>query len=129
MNASSWKRHIDVLQKYDVIILQVGGNDVSQHPRRKTAPVESIGDTKKVLKELLDWVKENEKVGYIMPIINRDCSWVAIEMLNSRIEKTFKQYALKELPITNLSSDRVHLTPDGYSQPSDYLINFAKSLK
>ena len=99
-----------VLQKYNLIILQVGRKDVSQHPIKKTAPVESIGDTNNFLKELLDWCKENGKFGYIMPTINRDCSWVAIKILNSQIEETFKKYALKALPKTNLPSDRVHLT-------------------
>ena len=62
---------------------------MSKHAIKKSAPLESIGDTKKVLKELLEWGKMIGIVGYIMPIINWGCTWVAIEKLNSRSEKTF----------------------------------------
>ena len=128
MNASSWRRHVEILKLYKVVILQVGGNDVSQHPRKKSAPVETIRDTKKELKALLDWCKKNSIVGYIMTVINRESSKAAIDLLNGRIKKTFRKYAVYDLPATKLASDKVHLTADSYERLVDSLEKVAEKV-
>ena len=128
MNASSWVRYKDVLQKYQTVILQVGGNDVSQHPRRKDDPIEHIAETKQVLKQCIDWCKENGRKTYIMTIINRKSAKAGIDLLNGRMKKTFKNYAIADLPDTELSQDNVHLTPDGYVKLAHYLEEFVRKL-
>ena len=109
LNATSWSKYLNILEQYKIIVFQMGGNDLSIHPKRVKDPVESIGDTRKVLKEVMDWCKETGRIGLIMRIISRKSDETAISMLNKRLKRTFKHFILPDLPPSNLASDNVHL--------------------
>ena len=68
--ATSWSKYMSVLEQYKVIVFQMGGNDLSIHPKRVTDPIESIGDTRKVLKEVMDWCKETGRIGLFGRILD-----------------------------------------------------------
>ena len=125
LNAFQWPNYLDVLSDYGFIIFQFGGNDVSEHPRRIHDPIESIGDTLKVIKEAMDWCRDTRRIGCIMPIISRSSAATAIHMLNSRLRKTFRNRMMPDLPEVELSADNVHVTDESYILLRSFVEQFA----
>ena len=119
---------MDILCDYSTFVFEFGGNDISQHPRRLLDPVESIGDTRVIFKDAMDWCREIGRRGFLMPIITRETASTAIHMLNCRLRKSFRQFMLPELPEVLLSNDNVHVTVESYNFLREYVEQYAANL-
>ena len=115
LKATDWEKHQSILTSADVIILQLGGNDVSGHPRRANI-TEALGDTVRRIKDIMDFLKTQGKVGIVTSIISRRCAEVPIDLMNQRLRKKFGKRVI-DFQSSGLGSyDGVHLTGNGYQQ-------------
>ena len=128
LNAYDRSNYLDILCDYSTIVFEFGGNDISQHPRRLLDPVESIGDTRVIIKDAMDWCRETGRRGFLMPIITRESASTAIHMLNCHLRKSFRQFMMPELPEVLLSNDNVHVTVESYNILREYVEQYAANL-
>ena len=126
LNATSRPKYMNVLEQYKLIVFQMCGKDVSTHPKRVTDPFESIRDTRKVLKEVMDWCKETGRIGFVFHLKSRRSAETAISMLIKRLRKTFKHFNLPDLPPSKLANDNVHLTAGGYQNVGMFVEKFGQ---
>ena len=95
LKATDWQRHKSIFTSADVVILQLGGNDVSGHPRRGNI-TEPLDDTVRRIKEIMDFLKNNGKVGIVTTIISRRCAEKPIDLMNNRLKKKIGRETKRE---------------------------------
>ena len=117
-----WKLNIgNVIQrlKSEVVVIQMGGNDVSQHPKKFVCDKLPIGQTAQHLCALMRFCRQEGKEAYVVKVVSRqNCSSraEAISMLNKRLKDQRKHYFV--------THDQVHLTKAGYAELFSVVDNF-----
>ena len=122
LKATEWENHQSITSA-DVIILQQSGNDVSGHPRRGNN-TEPMGDTVRIIKETMDFLKNNGKLGIVTTIISRRCAEVPIDLMNQRLGKKFVRRVIVFVSTGSESDDGVNLAGNCYQQLLDKIQNY-----
>ena len=123
LKATDWEKHQSILTSADVIILQLGGNDVSGHPRRGNI-TEPLDDTVRRIKDIKDFLKDKGNVGIVTTIISRRCAEVPIDLMNQRLRKKFGKRVIAFESSGLESYHGVHLTGNDYQQLRDKIQNY-----
>ena len=129
--AHDWSRHFrDILEQSsaEVVIVQLGGNDVSQHPKKQYNDQLPIGNTAQALLELMKFGKTLGKDILLMEVISRRNEKVhaeAISMLNKRLREQRKNYYIPiVLDDWFFAKDNVLLTPGCYDDVVECINDF-----
>ena len=115
LKAAHWERHCNNLKNFDVIVIQLGGNDVTAHPDKPNI-TETIRDTEKNIQSLMQFCRSSGKIGLVTSPIMRPAGETAISLLNSRLRKRFRSFFIKVSLDAHLSDDGVHLNQRGYTE-------------
>ena len=130
--AHDWKLNFgNVIQgsKAEVVVIQMGENDVSQHPKKFVCDKLPSGQTAQHLCALMRFCRQEGKEAYVVKVVSRqNCSShaEAISMLNKRLKDQRKQYFVTHDVDSdeNFASDQVHLTKAGYAEIFSVVDNF-----
>ena len=120
--AHDWVRLFrDVIERSpaNVIMIQLGGNDVSQNPRRVVPDQLPIGRTAQSIMEIMKFCRVVGKEAYIIQTVSRNNSRVheeAIGLLNKRLREQRKNYFVSHDIEYEFLKDQVHLTPKKYAE-------------
>ena len=115
LKAAHWERHCNNLKNFDVIVIQLGGNDVTAHPDKPNI-TETIRDTEKNIQSLMQFCRSSGKIGLVTSPIMRPAGETATSLLNSRLRKRFRSFFIKVSLDAHLSDDGVHLNQRGYTE-------------
>ena len=114
--AHEWKLNFgDIIQrsKAEVVVIQMGGNDVSQHPKKFVCDKLPIGQTTQHLCALMRFCRQEGKEAYVVKVVSRqNCSShaEAISMLKNRLKDQRKNsFVTHDIDSdNNFASDQVH---------------------
>ena len=87
---ANWKSYESELVGYDVLVIMMGGNDISSKDPLVTAPSDLKG-LMKTMGEVVSFVEANNGLCLIADIIPRLSNGQGIHYANSRLAKKYKQ--------------------------------------
>ena len=130
--AHDWKLNFGIViqrSKAEVVMTQMGGNDVSQRPKKFVCDKLPIGQTAQHLCALMRFCRQEGKEAYIVKVVSRqNCSLhaEAISMLNKRLKDQRKHYFVTHDVDSdeNFASNQVHLTKAVYAELLSVVDNF-----
>ena len=88
LKAAHWERYCINLENVDVIVIQLGGNDVKAHPNQPNI-TETIRDTEKNIQSLMQYCRSSGKIGLVTSPIVLPAGETAIPLLNSAFGSDF----------------------------------------
>ena len=122
--AHEWKINFgNIFQrsKAEILVIQMGGNDVSQHPKKFVSDNLAVGQTAQHLCALMRFCRQEGKKAYGVKVASRqNCSLhaEAISILNKSLKDQKKNnFVTHDVDSdNNFSSNQVHLTKAGYAE-------------
>ncbi len=114
-NMRDWRDDREMLESYDVIVLVLGGNDISVHPRHTEKAPDTVASTFNFVRDCCRQSRKHILVGEVIPRLS---NIKGIGFLNRRIVHAFTQQfvaasLLKPEELT-WAPDNVHLTQAAY---------------
>ena len=118
LKATDWKKYCDEIDSFDLILVEMGGNDVSNHPRKPDIP-KTVGEAFRAIKEFMTFCVE-KKIGLVLRVISRDNGRLGCDLLNGRLRKCFRSFFIDCDIDWQYSKDRVHLVEGCYRRFLDF---------
>ena len=108
LKATDWKKYCDEIDSFDLILMEMGGNDVANHPRKPNIP-KTVGEAFRAIKEFMMFCAEKKEIGFVLRVISRDNWRLGCDLLNGRLEKCFRSFFIDYDIDWQYSKDWVHL--------------------
>ena len=121
LKAVDWESFHDEFDEFDLILVEMGGNDVSNHPRKPHIP-KTVKEVFQAIKDFMMFCVQKEKVGLMLPVIPRDNGRMGCDLLNGRLRKCFRSFFIDTDIDWKYNKDRVHLSESCYRSFLDFAV-------